>query len=186
MARCATTRSQLSQQFHWGYVFRARHSKILGCAGHEQLRSRRRRDTFLPEGLESARSPRWPRRIPLGSTDLPPVSLSFSDRLYRQAVVKRDRNSDKSSANCIYAVQKRNRCKYDDYRLIVLRRRENPFGARLTRDERRLIHQLALSLLLSLSLSGLFQVYKTLVRLHEHVRNFDHSLTESLLRRGVA
>lgn len=57
--------------------------------------------------VSRARSPRWPRRIPLGSTDLPPVSLSFLDRLNRQAVVKRDRNSDKSSANCIYAVQKR-------------------------------------------------------------------------------
>lgn len=50
--RYTETRSQLSPQFHYRYVFRARHSKILGVQVARNYASRRQRDTFLPEGLQ--------------------------------------------------------------------------------------------------------------------------------------
>lgn len=121
MALCGATRSQLSPQFHCRYVFRARHSKILGvCRSRAITLSAPARHVF------ASRSPRWPRRrIPLGIRRGP--SARFTEVFWTARLggrsLKVEIGSDKSSANCIRAAQVR---RLPTYRSVT--RGESPLG----------------------------------------------------------
>lgn len=172
MALCGTTRSQLSRQFHCRYVFRARHSKILGVQVARNY-ALDQRDTFLPGGLERGLQDGHADTFGNPSWTLRPLLQAFWTARRGRSLNEVEIGSDKSSANCIRAARcSRSRTaqvrRLPTYRSVT--KGESLWG---TIDGRRAKTNTP-------SLRGLYQVYKTLVRLlarSEHVGNFDHSLT---------
>lgn len=181
MARRATTRSQLSRQFRRRYVFRARHSKILGVRVARNYALDANATRFCRKA--SSAISKMATRIPSG---IHGPSVRIRPKLFRPLEAKRLRDeggrkyeieieNDKSNANCIRALRLQpalnRRRKYDDYRLIALRRWEDPIETRSTRRATTNIPAPGGII------SGVQDVGVYLPAPHKHVRNFDQSLT---------
>lgn len=142
MALCGTTRSQLSPQFHCRYVFRARHSKILGVQVARNYALDANATPFCRK-VSSVVS-KMATRIPLGIHGpfrLPPWAF-WTARCPGGRGNEIEIESDKSSANCIrVALQPAlNRASTTITDLSLCDEGRIPLGLDRRETERRLIH----------------------------------------------